>query len=462
MQTMTENIISMFTLGEIGEFLGALTEGAPGARQIPIKGVKIDSREVNEGDLFVAVKGQNLDGHEFISQAFAKGAFAAVIAKSFTSNSPKENEILLRVDDTLYALGEIAKYYRDKAYAKVIAVTGSNGKTTAKNMIYAVISNHAKAIKSQGNFNNLYGLPLSIFGLSEDTEYAVFELGMSRSGEISRLGEIASPDIGVITNIGPVHLEFFKDLRDIASAKLELVERIKTGGVIIINGDDELLKSRDEINKLKSIKFGLSYNNDIYPTDLSFDNNQFPSFKIDGAEISLRYPGIHNVYNALAAYSVAVAEGIEKSLAAEALNRLKPEGLRSRVIDKSGISFFIDCYNANPVSMKYAIDTLAAMECNGRRIAVLGDMLELGESSDRFHREIGKHAKKAGLDILLGFGEFAHGIVEEFGKGGEHFKEKTELISHLKKILGSGDLILFKGSRGMALEEIADNIMAGV
>ena len=459
MKTMVENKDIMFTAGEIGEILGAKTEGAPEFRRAPISGVKIDSRLVKSGDLFIAIRGENRDGHDYVNSAFDNGAVAAVVLKETAVSRDITGNNLFMVEDTVYALGEIAKYYRSKMPAEVIAITGSNGKTTVKNMVYEIISRKSSSIKSQGNYNNFFGLPLSIFQLKDKTDYAVFELGMSRKGEISRLGEISSPDMGVITNVGPVHLEFFNNLEEIASAKLEIVDKIKSGGALIVNGDDDFLREVKTRQNLELIKFGLSYNNDIYPTGLEFDENQLPRFKINGTDFRLAFPGVQNVYNAVAAYSVAVAEGIDPLTAAEAINGSQPEGMRSRVFHKSGILYFIDCYNANPVSMKYAIDSLALMKCGGRRIAVLGDMLELGKSSELYHREIGKHAKKAGIDHVMAYGELSGNLIAEFGKNGEHFNDKMKLYSRLKSLVKKGDLVLFKGSRGMALEEIADRIM---
>jgi UDP-N-acetylmuramoyl-tripeptide--D-alanyl-D-alanine ligase len=462
METMVEKKDILFTTDEIGEILGARMEGAPGFRRTPISGIKIDSRLVDSGDLFVAIKGENHDGHDYVKSAFANGAVAAVVARGTVEGKGITGDNLFVVDDTIYALGEIAKYHRGRMPARVIAVTGSNGKTTVKNLLYEIISRKASSIKSQGNYNNFFGLPLSIFQLKDEIDYGVFELGMSEKGEISRLGEIASPEVAVITNVGPVHLEFFNNLEEIASAKLEIVERIKSGGCLIVNGDDEYLRKAEIDGNLRLIKFGLSYDNDIYPAGLEFDENQLPRFKINGTDLRLGFPGVHNVYNAIAAYSVAVVEGIDPSIAADAIGGLQPEGMRSQILHKYGISFFIDCYNANPISMKYAIDTLSMMKCSGRRLAVLGDMLELGRSSEMYHREIGRHAKNAGLDHVMAYGKLSRYLIEEFGEGGEWFDDKMKLFSNLKNLLRKGDLVLFKGSRGMALEEIADRVMKAV
>ncbi len=459
MNSVTDNKSSLFAIGEIGEVLGADLEGAPEFRRVMINGVKIDSRVIEDGDLFVAIKGENYDGHDFVVSALNKGAAAVVVSNTLASNFEAFDAKIIAVNNTVYALGELAKYYRGKMPANIIAVTGSNGKTTAKNMIYEIISKSALSLKSKGNYNNLFGLPLSIFQLRKNHKHAVFELGMSEKGEISRLGEIACPDIAVITNVGPVHLEYFESVEEIASAKLEILEHLKLTGTLILNGDDELLFGAGKEREFETIKFGMSFNNDIHPTDLKFDGNQLGSFKINSAQFNLSLPGVHNVYNALAAYAVSKAVGLDPASIADALMNFKPSGMRSEIVNKGGVSFFLDCYNANPISMKYAIDSLSQMQIKGRRIAVLGDMLELGGSSEAYHKQIGKHARESGIKHLFAFGKYAASIAEAFGEGGRYFSDKSELLKELMNLIEKGDLVLLKASRDMALEEIAESIM---
>jgi UDP-N-acetylmuramoyl-tripeptide--D-alanyl-D-alanine ligase len=341
----------------------------------------------------------------------------------------------------------------------VAAVTGSNGKTTVKNLAYEILSCNGPALKSPANFNNFFGLPLSIFQIDNHHKSAVLELGMSAEGEISRLAEIASPNIAVITNVGPVHLEFFKSIDDIAAAKLEILEWIEPGGILIINGDDEILTGKIHKGNYEIIRFGMSRDNDVCPQDLTFDKNQLPSFKISGIPVRSNLPGVHNVYNILAAFAVSKAAGIPPEQAAEVIARFQPEEMRSELIKKKGITFIIDCYNANPVSMKYALDTLAGMECKGRRIAVLGDMLELGERTEMYHREIGLYASEKGIDSLYCYGSLTRVSAESFGDKAYHFDEQEKLAGRLLKDIIRGDIVLFKGSRGMALENIANQVM---
>lgn len=459
MRTMAERRDALFTIEEAGEILGSKLEGDSGFHSTSIHNVTIDSREVGPGDLFVAVKGERFDGHDFIESAFEAGAAAAVVSKIEADKRNLRNSRLMTVKDTVRALGELARYHRSRCGTKIVAVTGSNGKTTVKNLIYQIVSSRGPSIKSERNFNNFFGLPLSIFKLRVDHRWAVLELGMSARGEISRLAEIASPDVAVITNVGPVHLEFFDDINEIADAKVEITAHIRPGGALIINGDDQLLSSRTFAGDYDIVRFGLGGGNDIRPVDLALDNEQRPSFKIDSTHMSSRLPGVHNVYNMLAAYAAARSLNLDSRIIAKAIADFRPSELRSEVIAKAGVTLILDCYNANPVSMKYALDTLAGMECSGRRIAVLADMLELGKSSPAFHQEIGQYASDLKIDRLYCFGPLAKSMAGAFGDGSFHFEEKEELSKDLKAYIREGDIVLFKGSRGMVLEEIADKIV---
>jgi UDP-N-acetylmuramoyl-tripeptide--D-alanyl-D-alanine ligase len=458
MEIVVEKRTILFTLGEVGEILGSISEGDPGFHRIPIYGISTDSRTTRGNELFVAIKGESYDGHAFLAQALSKGAVAAVVSKVEAERMGLKGPEYITVDDTLFALGELARRYRARAAAKVTAVTGSNGKTTVKNLVFEIISRRDPAIKSLGNFNNLIGLPISIFQIRDHHKYAVFELGMSARGEISRLGQIASPDVGIITNVGPVHLEFLKSLDEVAEAKLELLQHIRSSGTLVVNGDDQMLNSRLHRYSGQILKFGLERGNDVRPSDLSFDSSQMPRFSLKRQAFSLQIPGIHNLYNALAAYAASIALGIDKEIAAEAINSFRPEALRSEIIDLNGISLVVDCYNANPVSMSFAIEMLSRMNCRGRRIAVLGDMLELGEQSVGFHEEIGDQARELKIDFLFAFGPLSHNIVGHFGLNGRHFEDKQKLSKSLIETIKTGDIILFKGSRGMALEEVVEEV----
>jgi UDP-N-acetylmuramoyl-tripeptide--D-alanyl-D-alanine ligase len=456
MGIMVEKKDVLFTIKEAGEILGSRLEGDSGFHLTSIRGIKIDSRKIEKDDLFVAVKGVKYDGHDFIESALSKGAVAAVVSRQEAERRKLVDNRYIVVEDTVYALGELARHHRKRLNLNVVAVTGSNGKTTVKNLIYEILSTNGPALKSPANFNNLFGLPLSIFQLGSNHKFAVLELGMSARGEISRLAEIASPEIAVITNVGPVHLEFFKSIDEIAAAKLEILEWIEPGGSLIVNGDDEMLAGKIYRKDYEIIRFGLSGDNDIYVQDLTFDQKQLPSFKIAGIRIRSSLPGVHNVYNILAAFAVSRALGVSAEAVAAAISRCRPGKMRSEIVTKKGTTLIIDCYNANPVSMKYALDTLAAMECKGHRIAVLGDMLELGERSEMYHRQIGAYALGIGIDSVFCYGPLSGFIAEAFGEKALHFDEQGELAGRLLSEIDRGDIVLFKGSRGMALENIVN------
>lgn len=462
MGIMVERKSVLFTIGEVGEILGSKLEGDPGFHLTSVRGIKIESREIGQDDLFIAIKGPRYDGHDFIESAMSNGAVAAIVSGKEAERRELYGEGYITVDDTIYALGELAKHHRKKLNLTVVAVTGSNGKTTVKNLIYEILSRNGPTLKSPANFNNFFGLPLSIFQIDDRHKSAVLELGMSARGEISRLAEIASPNIAVITNVGPVHLEFFNNVDEIAEAKLEILERIEPGGILIVNGDDEILNGKISQGDYEIVRFGLSHENDINPQDLTFDENQLPSFKIAGTPIRSNLSGVHNVYNILAAFAISKASRVSAELAAAAIARYRPDGMRSEIISKKGITFIIDCYNANPVSMKYALDTLAKMDCRGRRIAVLGDMLELGERSEMYHRQIGAYASEKGIDDVFCYGPLARVIAESSGEKAYHFNEQERLAERLLEEIVKGDMVLFKGSRGMALENIANRVMGSL
>ncbi len=455
---MTDKRDPFFTIKEAGEILGSSLEGDPGFHLAAIYGIRIDSRLVSAGDLFVAVKGERYDGHDFIEETFSRGVEAAVVSKQESEKRNFKGERFIAVDDTVSALGELAAYHRGRMKTRIAAVTGSNGKTTVKNLIYEVLSKAGPSVKSSGNFNNLYGLPLSIFQLEKKHQFAVFELGMSGRGEISRLGEIARPDLAVITNVGPAHLEYFESIDDIAMAKLEIAERIKPGGALIVNGDDEILNKHLAGHAMRLIRFGLSSENDIFAANMKFDDVGLPRFEIDGVVFESSLPGVHNVYNILAAYAVCRKFGIGASDISSAIKGYRAEGMRSQIVTENGITMIIDCYNANPVSMRYALDTLAGTKCGGKRIAVLGDMLELGKDALRYHEETGRYAAKIGIDKVFGLGALSRAIVKSFGRKGRHLESKDELIEALTGFIGKNDVILFKASRGIALEDVIKKV----
>jgi UDP-N-acetylmuramoyl-tripeptide--D-alanyl-D-alanine ligase len=266
----------------------------------------------------------------------------------------------------------------------------------------------------------------------------------------------------VITNVGPVHLEYLKTIEAVADAKLEIMDRLPASGVLIINGDDKILNHKMKKTSSKILRFGLGTGNDIRPSDIDFDKHQMPRIRMEDVVLSPHLPGMHNVYNVLAAFAVATALEISTEDAALAINFFKPQDMRSEVVRINGVTLLIDCYNANPASTKYALETACKMRSNGHHIAVLGDMLELGKTGQSYHEEIGLTARRLGIDFLLAVGPLSKYTVESFGQNGLHFETREALIERLLRIVNTGDIILFKGSRGMALEKVVEAVKSSL
>jgi UDP-N-acetylmuramoyl-tripeptide--D-alanyl-D-alanine ligase len=345
----------------------------------------------------------------------------------------------------------------------VIAVTGTNGKTTVKEMLLTVLGGGFRVHGTKGNYNNNIGLPLSIAGLDRSEDCAVFELGMNAPGEIAALSEICRPDIGVILNVGPGHTQFFKSVEAIAVAKMELLAALSETGTAIINGDDELLRIAGERTAARIVRFGLGLECDYRAGDIVFDPEGCPEFRIDGDSIAMNIPGFHSVYNALAAYAVARELGLEGRIIAETLSSFEAPNLRMQRFLKDGITYINDAYNANPVSMVAAAEVLK-LSPGKRKIAVLGDMRELGALSEGAHRETGELFARVGIDMLMVAGEFADSYIAGALDGGlaseqiRRFRTVEDAAAFLDTEKKPGDLILVKGSRAMGMERIIDTL----
>jgi UDP-N-acetylmuramoyl-tripeptide--D-alanyl-D-alanine ligase len=421
--------------------------------EISFNSVSTDSRTINKGDLFFALVGERFDGHNFVEDALAKGAVGVVISKDIHPS----RGIVYKVKDTLKALGELAKSYRCKFDIRCIAVTGSNGKTTTKEILAACLGTSFHTLKTTGNFNNLIGLPLSLFNLDEKYKFGVFELAMSAPSEISRLAKICRPQVGVFTNIAPVHLQTMKSIEAVAKAKFELVESLPSDGVVVLNADDEYLAGWRKLITRKVITYSLENEADFRVWSIESSSGGASSFKLKGVKYKINIPGIHNIYNAAAAIATASYFGCDPQSLVEPIADVKAYHLRSEVFESSGVIFINDCYNANPVSMRLAIDTLVSYPAKGRKIAVFSDMLELGDDEKDFHIEVGEYLNSKNVDALFVFGQLARNYLERFkGSLKEHFREKTKLAESLKKFVHAGDVVLVKGSRAMALEEISE------
>ena len=421
-----------------------------------IDNISLDSRQVNSGTLFVAVKGDRFDAHDFIKSVEESGAAAAVCSREVDCGIP-----VIYVEDTRQALLDIAREYRRLLGVTVIGLTGSVGKTTTKEMTYSVVSKKLNAIKTQGNLNNEIGLPKTLFTLDETHNGAVIEMGMSHFGEISALSKTALPDIGIITNIGVSHIENLGSRDGILKAKLEILDGMKKGSTLILNVDNDKL-SEVKLDDYEIFGFGIdSENADVRAFDIS-ENETHTEFKVsfEGGTQKVTIPtvGLHNVYDALAAFCVGLKLGIDTEVIADALGEYSPSGMRQRIKKVNNLTVIEDCYNASPDSQKAAINALMSLTGN-RKIAVLGDMLELGDYSETAHRQIGRYAAEKKLDSVYTYGEMSKLIAEEASKGNVKaysFTDKAELFNALKGELKEGDAVLFKASRGMKLEEVIE------
>lgn len=422
-----------------------------------IRGVSTDTRKINPGDLYVALEGPNFNGHDFIQDAASKGALGAVVSKP--TSAPK-NFFQIQVPDTLKALGDLAHAWRLKFNLPVIGITGSSGKTSTKEMLSACLAVRGPVSKTEGNLNNLIGLPLTVFGLNENHQTAVWEMGMSLLGEIDRLARIAKPDIGLITNVGHAHLEGLGSIEGVAKAKGELFNVLEKETVAIVNIDDPHIAAMP--TKAKKITVGFSPKADIRAEKIDYrDDAMFITVRDPKATTEFRVPfiGEHHARNWLVTYGVLFHLGFSPAEAHEGLSRLKPAKMRGETVQlPNGALLVNDAYNANPDSMEASLKSLAVRYKERRRIAVLGQMLELGPSGAQFHFKVGQAAQEAGISILLACGEnapdFTRGFKEAGGADAKAFSNVADLSIHLKSILKKEDVVLVKGSRGARMEEV--------
>ncbi len=429
-----------------------------------IQGVSIDSRQVQPGDLFFALRGERYDAHTFLSDVISKKGVAAVVDRRWAQKNRARfpNAHLIVVNNTLEALQETAAFYRSKFRIPVVAVTGSNGKTTTKEMTAAVLTQKKRVLKNAGNLNNHIGLPLTLFQLTHETEIAVVEMGANHFGEIARLCEIAQPDFGLITNIGAAHLQYFGSLQNVARAKAELFEYLsRQNGLAFVNLDDPLVSKIAEKRK-RIWSFAFSKDADVRGDWVRLDSWGQPVFKISGTEIRLNVPGNHQAQNALAAAAVGLFFNLPLEDVKKGLESFRGVSKRMELVETGEILILNDSYNANLNSMEQALKTLAHIrhQRGGRAIAVLGDMLELGAESEKNHRRVGEWVAETGVSFLLTFGNEARAIHETALRKGVaqavHFDKKADLQKFLANLLRGGDLVLVKGSRGMEMETIVD------
>ncbi len=437
-----------------GSFSGELLERE-------ITGVSTDTRSLKAGDVFFALRGERFDGADFVGQALDAGALLAVVNADSRNRFLREDRVVF-VGDTERMLGTAARNYRTLFTGRVVCVTGTTGKTTVKEMIRAVLASRYSVHGTKGNLNNQIGLPLSIFGLEDRHDCAVFELGMNAPGEIAYLAGIARPEISVVLNVGPAHMAFFKSIDQIADAKTEILESLGERGIAVVNGDDELIRARESRSRGIIIRFGVDGPWDYRAEDITVHTDGCASFEVEGNRITLKIPGYHTIYNALAAYAVGRVMDVEGTAAAHVLSDITAPSMRLERFEFDGVLYINDSYNANPLSMRAAAEVLKHTEAKsgGRKIAVLGDMLELGSISDREHREAGALFGSLGLDLLCVVGESAdlyadgairsgmnHQAIKQF----HTVEEARTFTEHIKR---PGDVVFVKGSRALGMERI--------
>ena len=418
-----------------------------------------DTRKITEGCLFIAIKGENFDGHDFAVKAVESGAAAVIVEKDC---GLEERQLL--VESTRQALLDLAGYYRSLFSIPVIGVTGSVGKTTTKEMIHAVMSSKYNTLKNEGNLNNEIGVPLTLFRLDSTHEAAVIEMGMSDFGEISRITKAVKPDAAVISNIGVSHIENLGSREGILRAKLEILEGMKADAPVILNADDDMLITvRPGAHPV--IYYGIESEKSTFKaSEITLGESEIgltAEFNGGSASVNLPYPGRHNVYNSLASVAAGSLFGIEPEAALEALKNYVPAGMRQRINKMNGITFIEDCYNASPDSQAAALAVLGGMNAK-RKIAVIGDMLELGSVSRDAHYGVGTKAAKNKVDAVFTYGERSLETAKGARDGGiadvRSFDDKQKLSAFLAEYLEEGDAVLFKASRGMKLEDVIHSV----
>lgn len=455
----------MFSLEELAGVFGK--DSIKGAfNGINITSVEHDTRRIKSNSLYVAIKGSNLDGHDFVKEAKQKGSVACLVHRHIDDAQIPQ----IVVKDTIEAYGKIASYWRSKINYPLIAITGSNGKTTTKDMLYSILSFKHRTVRTDGNFNNLIGAPYTLLSFPIDAEFGIVEMGMNSHGEIKKLSDIARPNIGLITNIGRAHIGLLGTIEGIFNAKMELFDHIiKNSGSVCVNMSDPMISKWFTAKRPSTASF--TYSTDETEAELmvrslgfSEGSEHFEAF-LKGAKPlkgSIPVMGIHNVHNAASAIALGLMAGMDLKDCIEGIKDFKASKLRSSILEKNGVIYFVDCYNANPDSMKAAILSTAEYRTSGKKIAVLGDMLELESMSGVLHKEIGSFTASKGFDSVFAYGNYSQEYAEGFlGSGGKasniHVYSLGDMLKmkrDLNSVVNKGDIVVVKGSRGMKLEEI--------
>ena len=441
--------------------------GDEGAVDIEISAITTDSRKIQKNGMFIAICGEKSDGHDYIGKCFDDGALCCISEREL----PGESRPYIQVESSLTALKQLAAYYRQQLDIKVVGITGSVGKTSTKETIASVLAQKEKyrTLKTQGNFNNEIGLPLTVFTLEESDEIAVLEMGISDFGEMTRLTAIACPDVCVITNIGWCHLENLKTRDGILKAKTEIFKSMNPDGTVILNGDDDKLITIKDVYDKKPVFFGIENKSGIYAENIVNNGlegmmaaicNVNTADNIRNFDVHIPVAGIHMVYNSMAAAAVGAVFGLTSKEIADGIANMETLAGRNHIIRTDSLLILDDCYNANPVSMKSSIDVLASSK--GRKVAILGDMFELGEEEKQLHYGVGEYFKNKNIDVLITVGELSKNIaagVRTVSACDVHsYNTKDELEKDFTKLLKKGDNILVKASHGMQFTKIVDSL----
>ncbi|MBQ3273852.1 MAG: UDP-N-acetylmuramoyl-tripeptide--D-alanyl-D-alanine ligase [Christensenellaceae bacterium] len=422
-----------------------------------IRGIAIDNRKTEKDWLFVPIKGDRFDGHSFIDGAFEAGALVTLSEK-------RTDHPYIEVKDTAAAFRDIAEYYKSLFDIKTVGITGSVGKTTTKEMIASVLSQSFNTIYTQGNLNNQTGVPLTVLGIEETHEAAVIEMGTNHFGEIAAVAKVARPDVCVLTNIGEAHLEFLGSKEGILKAKTEMLDYMKEGGKVVINGDDPYLRTLKE-KRSDTVSFGFNEDNDIYVSDIDERGLEGIAFTAVTASGELKafvhVPGRHMVLNAMAAAAVGLIYGMDLDSIAKGIDAYEPLSGRFSIKKGNGLTVIDDVYNASPTAMKSSIDALSLAQ--GRKVCILGDMLELGDSSRVKHLSVGRYASDKDIDLIIAVGRQAEAIAEGSSENGSetaYFEDQESLIEKIGYLIKEGDTVLVKASRGMHLEKTVERLLS--
>ena len=469
--------MALLTVKEVRDVISAKVlagDGAGWAKQ-RVRQISLDTRSLRRGDLFLALEGDRFDGHRFVATALSRGAVGAIVRDSFDSSTlalkrgaRRPNPFVFGVRDPLLAYQQLATHHRDQFQIPVVAITGSNGKTTTKDMVACVVAQRWTTLKTERNLNNRVGVPQTLFRLTNRHKAAVIEMGVDNLGQTTRLCDIAHPTIGVITNIGPDHLEFFGSLEGSAQAKAELLDRLPHDGAVVLNADDTYYEYLTARARCRMVSFGLSSKADVRAIDVKADGRHGTRFRLvlpgksRQTMVHIQVQGEHNVMNALAAGAVGVILGLSGSAIAQGLARFRPAAMRSQIVVSRGLTIINDCYNANPASMKAAVQLLAQMGANQKKIAVLGDMLELGPGAVPMHEEVGAFVASLGVDQLVACGSLGRSLAQGAVQAGFDRAKAFEVpdaataAAVINTLVKPGDMVLVKASRGMKLELVVE------